>query len=47
MPGAPLGIFEKSSRPRCLWGGSFIPNGQWSVPTVCSSRAAIPRHRAS
>ena len=35
MPGAPFGIFEKSSWPICFCGGSFMQNGQWSVETTC------------
>jgi hypothetical protein len=34
MPGAPLGIFEKSSLPICFCGGSFMQKGQWSVETT-------------
>ena len=37
MPGAPFGIFEKSSLPSCFCGGSFMQNGQWSVDTTCRS----------
>ena len=31
----PLGIFEKSPRPRSFW--PFIQNGQWSVETIWMS----------
>ena len=42
MPGAPFGIFEKSSLPSCFCGGSFMQNGQWSVETTCRSFLAQP-----
>ncbi len=45
MPGAPPGIFVKSSLPRDFW--SLIRKGQWSVATVCNSPAARARQSRS
>ena len=45
MPGAPLGIFEKSPCPSAFC--SFMQNGQWSVEIACRSLKARPRHSRS
>ncbi len=46
IPGAPFGIFEKSSLPSCFCG-SFMQNGQWSVETTWRSFLARPFQSAS
>ncbi len=45
IPGAPLGILVKSSRPRCFCSAKV--QGQWSVATVCSLPSARARQRCS
>jgi hypothetical protein len=48
MPGAPLGILEKSSFPSSFCGvGSFMQNGQWSVETTWRSFLTSPFQSAS
>src|SRR3989304_5467187 len=45
IPGAPFGIFEKSSFPSSFC--SFIQKLQWSVETACSASVLSPFHKRS